>query len=99
MRAHLSNDTVLQHQDLITIANCAQTVSHEHTGAALIFEDAVDVLEEGLLRVCVESGCLAGISWCSTTTNQLETHCLIEEQKLRILQNQPGDCQSLFFSA
>lgn len=62
MRAHLSNNTILQHQDLVTIADCAQTVSHEHTGAALIFEDAVDVLEEGLLRIRVESGCLVGIS-------------------------------------
>ena len=62
MRAHLSNNTILQHQDLVTIADCTQTVSYKNTGTALIFEDAVDVLEEGLLRISVESGCLVGIS-------------------------------------
>lgn len=64
MRAHLRHKTVLQHQDLITVANGAETMSHEYTGAALVFEDAVDVLEESLLRVCVESGCLGKVSRC-----------------------------------
>jgi hypothetical protein len=47
-----------QDKDLITITDGAQTVGHKDTSTALILKDAVDVLEEGLLRVGVEGGCL-----------------------------------------
>jgi hypothetical protein len=33
-------------------------MSHENTSTALVLENTVDVLEEGLLRVGVEGGCL-----------------------------------------
>jgi hypothetical protein len=29
---------------------------HEHTGALLLFQNAVDVLQQCLFRVCVEGG-------------------------------------------
>lgn len=48
----------LQHQDLVAITDGAQTMSYENASTALVLKNAVDILEEGLLRVGVEGGCL-----------------------------------------
>lgn len=58
MRAHLFHVTVLQYQNLVAVADRAETMGHKHTGAALLFENAVDILEESLLCVGVQGRCL-----------------------------------------
>lgn len=62
VRAHFRHNTILQHQNLVAIADRAETMSHKHTGAALVLENTVDVLEEGLLSICIEGGCLEIVS-------------------------------------
>jgi hypothetical protein len=63
-------------------------MGHENTSATLVLENAVDVLKEGLLRIGVEGRSLG--SWLVDgywRTIDVRTYCLIEEQKLWILQN------------
>lgn len=44
MRPLLHYLPVLQHQDLVAIADRAQSVRHKYTRAVLFLEDTVDVL-------------------------------------------------------
>jgi hypothetical protein len=59
VRANLRHMSILQYQDLITVADRTKTVRHEHAGTTLVFKNAVDVLKKGLLRIGVEGRCLA----------------------------------------
>lgn len=53
MGALLGDPPFLQHDDLIAVVDRAEAVGDEDARPSFIFEDAVDVLEEGLLRVGV----------------------------------------------
>lgn len=58
MRAAFRHTAILEHDDLIAIVDGAQPVRDEDAGSRFIFEDAVDVLQEGLFGVGVEGRCL-----------------------------------------
>lgn len=83
---------ILQHQNLVTVADGTQTMRHKHTRAALILENAVDVLQECLFGVGVEGGGLRVLSATDTYIGELgggvQTYRFVKEQKLRVFQNQ-----------
>lgn len=54
MRTGFSHPSIFQHQDLVAVVDGPQPVRHKHTRAGLLLDDAVNILQEGLLRVCVE---------------------------------------------
>ncbi len=58
MRAAFRHTAILEHDDLIAIVDGAQPVRDEDAGTGFVFEDAVDVLQQGLFGVGVEGGCL-----------------------------------------
>jgi hypothetical protein len=58
VRTGLSNMSILEHQDLVTVVDRPQSVRDEHARTGLLFQDFVDVLHKRLLRVCVKRGCL-----------------------------------------
>ena len=87
----LRHTTVLEHDDLIAIVNGPQPVRNEYTRPRLFFQYTVDVLEEALLRVGVESRSLeANQSPASKGLRPRQTHSFIKKQQGRIFQDQPG---------
>lgn len=62
MRARLGHASVLQHQDLVAVVDRPQPVRHEHARARLLLQDAVDVLQQRLLRVRVKGRSLVSVS-------------------------------------
>lgn len=63
MRAALRDTTRAQDDDEVRVVDGAQAVCDKDGSAFLLFEDGVDVREEGLLGVCVEGGGLGGVSF------------------------------------
>ena len=47
-----------KNDDSVAVVDRAQPVRDENTSAGFLFENAVDVLQQGLLRMCVERRCL-----------------------------------------
>lgn len=76
---------ILQHQDLVAVIDSTQTMRNKHARAALILENAVDVLQEGLFCVGVESGGLRGHLAMYFGSNGCQTYRFVKEQKLWIL--------------
>lgn len=58
MRTSLSDMAIFEHQDLIAVVDRPQSVRNKHTRTSLLFQDLIDILQERLLRVCVEGRCL-----------------------------------------
>lgn len=62
MCSRLCHVTVLQHEDSVTVINRPQTMRNKDTRSLLFLEDTVDVLQQSLLGVGVESRGLYTIS-------------------------------------
>jgi hypothetical protein len=54
--SHFCHTSILENEDLVAVIDSSQSMRHEHTGAPLLFQNAVDVLQQCLFRVCVEGG-------------------------------------------
>lgn len=58
MRTLLCYMPILQYKDLVAVIDSSQTVSDKDTGTILLFENALDILQQCRLRVRVKCGCL-----------------------------------------
>lgn len=64
MRPRFHHLTILQHQDLVAVKDRTETVRHKYTGPTLLFQYAVDILQQSLFGVGVKSRGLFFISQC-----------------------------------
>jgi hypothetical protein len=60
VRTGLSDMSIFEHQDLVTIVDRAESVRDKHTRTGLLLQNFVDILQKRLLRVRVKGGCLEG---------------------------------------
>ena len=86
MTALLNHVPVFQDNDDVRVEDCAQTMRHKDACPGLFLEDAVDIEQESLLGLCIESRSLSSSQLCVIERGKKASYRLVEEEQLGVLQ-------------
>lgn len=97
MRARLGYLSILENKDLVTIVYRPQSMGDKDAGPFFLLQDAVDVVQQRLFRIRVESRRLWP-SVCWMRDKEVQTYRFVKEEEPGILQKQPSHSQALLFT-
>lgn len=81
MRPTFCNIAVFQDYDLVAIVYCAQPVRNKDTRPRFFLQDAIDVLEQCLFSVCIESRSLCYVS--NATGDLVTDDSLLHQRRVK----------------